>query len=65
MAALGILSRGLIKKYKLKQNLIKVKLDYIEFPKKKKNMQINKVLQFHSTSFHILNHYKPSIYPKN
>ena len=36
MAVLGILSRGLIKKYKLKKNLIKVKLDYIEFPKKKK-----------------------------
>ena len=37
MAALGILSRGFIKKYKLKQNLIKIKLDYIEFPTKKKN----------------------------
>ena len=35
MAALGILSRGYIKKYKLKQNLIKIKLDYIEFPTKK------------------------------
>ena len=35
MAALGIFSRGFIKKYKLKQNLIKIKLDYIELSTKK------------------------------
>ena len=35
MAVLKILSRGFIKKYKLKQNLIKIKLDYIELPTKK------------------------------
>ena len=35
MAALKILSREFIKKYKLKQNLIKIKLDYIELPTKK------------------------------
>ena len=35
VAALGILSRGFIKKYKLKQNLIKIKLDYIELLTKK------------------------------
>ena len=35
MVALGILSRGFIKKYKLKQNLVKIKLDYIELPTKK------------------------------
>ena len=67
MAALGILSRGFIKKYKLKQNLIKIKLDYIKLPtkKKKKTMPMHKVLQFISTSFYILNHYKPSVFPKN
>ena len=32
---------------------------------KTKNAQLHKVLQFFSTSFHILNHYKPSIFPKN
>ena len=53
-----------IKKYKLKQNLIKIKLDYIELPIKK-NTQIHKILQFLSMNFHILNHYKPSIFPKN
>ena len=35
VAALGIFFRGFIKKYKLKQNLIKIKLDYIELPTKK------------------------------
>ena len=35
MAVLGILPKGFIKKYKLKQNLIKIKLSYIEFPTKK------------------------------
>ena len=45
VAALGIFFRGFIKKYKLKQNLIKIKLDYIELPTKK-NMQMHKVLRF-------------------
>ena len=63
MVTLGILFRGFMKKYKLKQNLIKIKLDYIELPIK--NMQMHKVLQFLSRSFHILNHYKPSVFPKN
>ena len=35
MVTLGILFRGFMKKYKLKQNLIKIKLDYIELPIKK------------------------------
>ena len=35
VTALGIFSRGFIKKYKLKQNLIKIKLNYIELPTKK------------------------------
>ena len=35
VTALGTFSRGFIKKYKLKQNLIKIKLNYIELPTKK------------------------------
>ena len=44
MAALKILSRGFIKKYKFKQNLIKIKLDYIELPTKK----IRKCIKFYN-----------------
>ena len=53
MAALEILSKGFIKKYKLKQNLIRRKLDYIELSTKK-NTQMHKILQFLSTPPHPL-----------
>ena len=76
VTALGTFSRGFIKKYKLKQNLIKIKHDYIELPTKKNTLVLKtkkqkkthkciKFYNFFSTSFHILNHYKPSIFPKN
>ena len=54
MAALEIFSMGVIKKLKLNKNLIK-KITWIYWViEKKKNTQIHEILQFYSTSFHIL-----------
>ena len=54
MAALEIFSMGVIKKLKLNKNLIKKNNLNILSYRKKKNTQIYEILQFYSTSFHIL-----------
>ena len=54
MAALEIFSMGVIKKLKLNKNLIKKKKTWIYWVIENKNTQIHEILQFLSTSFHIL-----------
>ena len=54
VVVLGIFSRGVIKKLKFNKNFNLKKKTWIYWVIENKNTQIHKILQFPSTSFHVL-----------